>query len=106
MKRVNLVGKSRGEIEHATRDKSRPELVNLLYELASVEPMFTPQQIAELRHLSKDTVLDLIRRGRIRAHKPLENGLRIPLSAVQDWDAATALFFDCEPNGTQNEDSN
>lgn len=90
---MNLVGKSREQIEQATRNKHRPELIDIIYSLATCEPMFKPQEIATRRRLSKDSIFRLIKRGVLRAHKPLENVVRVPLSAIRDWDKQTALFF-------------
>ena len=88
---MNLIGKSRENIEHATRNKTRSELLDIIYSLATSEPMYKPQEIAARRGMSKRTVLHLIKRGVIRAHKPFENGIRVPLSAIREWDAQTAL---------------
>jgi excisionase family DNA binding protein len=89
---MNLIGKSREQIEHTTRNKTRSELLDIIYSLATFEPMYKPQEIATRRGMSKHTVLQLIKRGVIRAHKPFENGIRVPLSAIHEWDAQTALF--------------
>jgi hypothetical protein len=88
-----LVGKSREEIESALRNKKRGDLLDVIYSLATCEPMFSPKEIAVRREMSKHKVLQLIKRGVIRAHKPLDNALRVPLSAIRDWDQQTALFF-------------
>lgn len=93
---MNLVGKSREQIAQATRHKKREELIDLIYSLATFEPMFKVQEIAARRGMSRDKVIRLIKSGRIRAHKPLENALRVPLSAIRDWDQQTALFFEHE----------
>jgi hypothetical protein len=96
--RMNLVGKSKEQIEQATRNKKRHELIEIIYSLATFEPMFKPQEIATRRRMSKGKVLGLIKTGVLRAHKPLDNALRVPLSAIRDWDSQTALFFSREPN--------
>jgi hypothetical protein len=98
---MNLVGKSKEQIEQATRHKRREELVEIIYRLATFEPMFKPQEIAENRRMSKRVVIGLIKRGVLRAHKPLTNALRVPLSAIRDWDRQTALFFEHEQNGRE-----
>jgi hypothetical protein len=98
---MNLVGKSREQIAQATRHKKREELIDLLYSLATFEPMFRPREIAERRGMSKGIVLKLIKSGILRAHKPSENVLRVPLSAIRDWDQQTALFFEHEQNGRE-----
>ena len=98
---MNLVGKSREQIAQATRHKQREELIDLIYSLATFEPMFKIQEIAVRRGLSRDSVERLIKRGKLRAHKPLDNIVRVPLSAIRDWDETTALFFSERENGTE-----
>jgi len=88
---VNLVGKTREQIAAAVRDKTHSELVDLLYEHVTLEPHFKAQEIADRRRMSKSTILDLVKRGVLRAHKTCDTQLRIPLSAVREWDAETAL---------------
>ena len=88
---IRLVGKTLQEIEEATRNKPRAELIEIIYTLATFEPMFKPEEIAVHRRMSKHKVLDLIRQRVLRAHKPLRNGLRVPLSAIRDWDRNTKL---------------
>ena len=95
---MNLVGKSREQIAQATRNKKREELIDLIYSLATFEPMFKIRDVAARRGLSADTVERLIKRGKLRAHKPLDNALRVPLSAIRDWDQQTALFFENQLN--------
>jgi excisionase family DNA binding protein len=90
---MNLTGKSRDQIEKLTRNKTRAELLDLLYEHTTFEPMFKPQEIAERRRMSKRTVVELIHRGILRAHKPFNNGLRVPLWAIRKWDSETAVYF-------------
>lgn len=88
-----LIGKSREEIDAALRTKRRAELIDVIYSLATCEPMLSPRELAARREMSKHKILELIKRGVIRAHKPLENAVRVPLSAIREWDANTALFF-------------
>jgi excisionase family DNA binding protein len=89
---MTLIGKSRPEIEHLMRNKQRPELLDIIFELATVEPHFSVSQVARLRKLSRDTILAKIHSGAIpRVHKPVKNALRIPLSAVKEWDAQTMI---------------
>jgi hypothetical protein len=95
---MNLAGKTREEIAEATRNKTRSELVDLLYEHATFEPMFTPQEIATRRRISRKMVLQKIRAGEIRrAHMPLDNRIRVPLSAIREWDGETALAIERTP---------
>jgi predicted DNA-binding transcriptional regulator AlpA len=89
---VNLIGKSRTDIERALRNKDRPELVNLICELATMEPHFSISQVARARKISRTTVLDKVRKREIPwAHRLGEHGLRIPLSAIVQWDKNTRI---------------
>jgi hypothetical protein len=95
---VNLIGKSRPEIERALRNKDRPELLDLIFELATMEPHFSVSQVARARKLSRDTILEKIRKHEIpRVHRPVKNALRIPISAIQEWDQNTQVT-----NGNEN----
>jgi excisionase family DNA binding protein len=98
---MNLVGKSREQIAQATRQKKREELIDLIYSLATCEPMLTVNEVAARRGLSRDSIERLIKRGKIRAHKPLDKAVRVPLSSIRDWDQQTALFFKHEQNGNE-----
>jgi hypothetical protein len=86
-----LVGKSREQIEQALRNKKRGDLLDVIYSLATMEPMFSPKEIAVRRQMTKRRVVQLIKDGTLRAHKPLENALRVPLSAIREWDANTQI---------------
>lgn len=89
---MNLIGKSRAEIERLLRNKDRPELLDLIFELVTVEPHFSVSQLARFRKVSRDTILDKIRSGEIsRVHRPVKNALRIPISAITEWDANTKV---------------
>ena len=90
---MNLLGKSREQIERATKDLDRDRLLDVIYSLATLEPMFTLQEVAERRHVSIDTLSRKIKRGELRAHKVIGDCIRIPLSSLRDWDRNTALFF-------------
>jgi predicted DNA-binding transcriptional regulator AlpA len=95
---VNLIGKSRPEIERALRNKDRPELLDLIFQLATMEPHFSVSQVARARKLSRDTILEKIRKREIpRVHRPVKNALRIPISAIQEWDQNTQVT-----NGNEN----
>jgi Helix-turn-helix domain len=89
---VNLIGKSRAEIERALSNKCRPELLDLIFELSTMEPHFSVSQVARARKVSRNTILDKIRSHEIpRVHRPLKNSLRIPVSAIHEWDANTQI---------------
>jgi excisionase family DNA binding protein len=88
---MTLAGMSKDQIEKAMIGKERGELVNIIYMLASFEPMFSPQEVAKRRQLSKRVILKLVKEGRLRAHKPLATTIRIPASAIREWDENTKV---------------
>jgi len=89
---MNLIGKTRTEIESALRNKERPQLLDLIFELSTMEPHFSVSQVARARKLSRGTILEKIRKHEIpRVHRPIKNALRIPISAIHEWDANTQI---------------
>jgi hypothetical protein len=96
---MNLVGKSREQIVQATKDKNREQLLDVIYDLATFEPMFRPQEIAARRRMSPRHVYDLIKRRVLRVHKPNAHSLLVPLSSIRAWDKQTATYFDEPLNG-------
>ena len=98
---MTLIGKSRAQIESALRNKDRPALLDLIFQLSTIEPHLTVSELSRLRKVSRDTILERIRKGEIpRAHRLGEHGLRIPLSAVAAWDANTQITNGHETNAT------
>lgn len=93
MKRTEIIGKSRQELEKILRHKERGELLDLIAGLATLEPMFSPERIAAARGLKPRTVLQMMKDGRIRAHL-VTNRYRAPLSAILEWDQSTALSLE------------
>ena len=90
---MDLIGKSLEQIEAATRNKRRQELLEIIYSLATLEPMYKPAEIAARRGMSKGKVIQLIKTGVLPAHKPLETAYRVKLSTLRKWDEETAVFF-------------
>src|SRR5215468_1227214 len=83
---MNLHGKTREQLEVALANKSRSELIGLIYSLASVEQLFKPAEIAARSCLNKRAVLRDIRDGKfgdyyVRA----ENSIAVPASGVNEW---------------------
>lgn len=89
--KIDLRGKSRDEIAELTKRWKPDRFVAALHELATIEPFFSPRTVAKAREMSPRVIAELCRSGVIRAHRPLENGWRIPLSAVREWDGRTAV---------------
>lgn len=89
---MKLFGKSQEEIAHLVRNKRHDEMVQLLYQHASLEPHFSARTIAAAREMSKRRIVGLMQSGGIRpAHKPMVNGWRASLSAVREWDERTRV---------------
>lgn len=91
MKPIDVIGKSRQEIEKLLRGKQRHELLDTIARLATLEPMFSPERIAAAREIAPSTVLALMKKGIIRAHLVTHNRYRAPLSGIREWDRETAL---------------
>jgi hypothetical protein len=98
--KLNLIGLSRDRIAAALARKRHDELIDIIAELATLEPHFSPRTVARARGLSQRRIVAMCRSQTLRAHKPLPNGWRIPLSAIHEWDAQTAVAIEtAEDNG-------
>jgi acetolactate synthase small subunit len=90
--KLNLIGKSRDEIARAVARKRPEELVDIITELATIEPHFSPKTIARARQMSQRRIVEMCRTGEMPgAHKPLANGWRVALSGIRQWDESTAV---------------
>lgn len=89
--KTNLIGKSREQIAQLTRHKRHEEMVDLLYLYTTLEPHYSPRDIAVARGVQLRRVVAMCRAGTLRAHKPSEKCWRVPLSAVLEWDRQTAV---------------
>ena len=66
-----------------------------------MEPHFSVSQVARARKVSRNTILDKIRSHEIpRVHRPLKNALRIPVSAIHEWDSNTQITNGHETNAS------
>jgi excisionase family DNA binding protein len=88
---MSLIGLTKERIEKELDGKSRRELVEIIYSLATFPPMISPAEVARRREIDPRTVLKLIRQGRLRAHKLGNSTVRIPLEALNEWDETTKL---------------
>src|SRR5437762_220593 len=83
---MDLTGKSREQLEAALVNKSRAELLDLIYSLVTVEPLLKPSEIAARSCLNKRAVLRDIRDGKFGDYYcRAENSLAVPLSGVNKW---------------------
>lgn len=89
--KIQVIGKSREAIATALRKKRTEELFDIIYELATLEPFFSPRTIAQARGISQRRIVALCQARTLRAHKISDNNWRVPLSAVREWDENTAV---------------
>ena len=83
---MNLRGKTREQLEVALRHKSRPELIDLIHSLLTVEQLLKPAEIASRSCLNKRAVLRDIRDGKFGDYFcRAENSIAIPVSGVNKW---------------------
>ena len=83
---MNLRGKTREEVGRAVASKSREELVDLIFALVTIEPLFKPAEIARMSCLNKRAVLRDIRDGKFGDYYcRAENSIAVPASGVNAW---------------------
>jgi hypothetical protein len=89
---TSLAGKSREEIERELADHPRADLLDLIFFLATLEPLLTPREIAQASHVSKRDVLQDMKAGKFI--DPVlgagffcrgKNSLRVGTAAVNAW---------------------
>ncbi len=96
---MKLADKTREHIEHALADRSRSELLDIIFSLATVEQLFKPTEIAARSCVNKRAVLRDIRDGKfgdyfVRA----ENSIAVPASGVNAW--RRSFCVPAKPNPT------
>jgi len=89
---MRLSGKTRGEVDQALADKTRAQLVDLIYRLVSVEQLLTAREIAEASGMARRDVLRDMKAGRFidpifgRGFFVLaRNSFKVSASAVNAW---------------------
>ena len=83
---MNLRGKSREQVQAALTNKSRSELIDLIYSLVTIEQLLKPAEIAARSCLNKRAVLRDIRDGKFGDYYcRAENSLAVPVSGVNRW---------------------
>jgi hypothetical protein len=84
---VNLSGRSREEIDRALAHKTRVELIDVIYSLSTIEPHFTPAEIANRSGMTKRTVLADIRAGKFGGeyYKRSPNRITVSAAGVNAW---------------------
>ncbi len=81
-----LKGKTREQIEAALVGKSRSELIDVIYSMATVEQLLKPSEIAARSCINKRAVLRDIRDGLFGDYYcRAENSISVPASGVHEW---------------------
>ena len=84
--KMKLSGKTREQLGTALANKSRSELVDLIYSLVTVEQLLKPAEIAARSCLNKRAVLRDIRDGKFGDYYcRAENSIAVPASGVNKW---------------------
>jgi len=95
---VNLSGKTREQIAAALASKSRSELLDIIFSLATIEQLYRPSEIAARSCMNKRAVLRDIREGKFGPYLVrAENSIAVPASGVKKWRGS----FLVRPNGEQ-----
>ena len=83
---MNFAGKTRGQIKAAVANKSRSDLLDIIYSLSTVEQWFKPSEIAARSCINKRAVLRDIRDGKFGDYYcRAENSISVPASGVNQW---------------------
>ena len=83
---MNLVGKTREQIERQLAGKSRSDLLDIICSLATVEQWLKPAEIAARSCVNKRAVLRDIRSGKFGDYYcRAENSIAVPASGVNEW---------------------
>jgi hypothetical protein len=84
---MNLSGKGRAEIDRALAHKTRAELIDLIFSLATIEPHFTPSEIARRSGMTKRTILADIHAGKFGGeyYKRSTNQITVSAAGVNAW---------------------
>ena len=83
---MNLIGKTRDELEAMLGHKSRSDLLDVILSLVTVEQLFKPSEIAARSCINKRAVLKDIRDGKFGPYFcRAENSIAVPASGVNSW---------------------
>jgi hypothetical protein len=84
---MNLTGKSREQIGRALRERSRAELLDLIFSLSTVEELFKPSEIAKRSKINRRDVLRDIKAGKFGGGYfcRAQNSLAVSASSVNKW---------------------
>jgi hypothetical protein len=91
MKKIDIRGKSRDEIKVLLRTRRRKSLLDIIRELGTLDQHFTAEQIARARCLPKREIIKKMKAGELQGNKLTPYRWTASLSAIRDWDAATAV---------------
>jgi hypothetical protein len=96
---MNLHGKTREEIGRVLANKSRSELLDVIFSLSTVEQWFKPSEIAARSCINKRAVLKEIRDGNFGTYFcRAENSIAVPASGVNNWRRSFLVPVDATQN--------
>ena len=98
---MNLRGKTHEEIERQLAGRSRSELIDLIFSLATVEQLFKPSEIAARSCINKRAILKDLRNGKFgHYYCRAENSIAVPASGVNEW--RRRFLVPAKPNSYKN----
>jgi hypothetical protein len=97
---MNLSGKSREDIARALATKTRAELLDIIFSLATVEQHFTPREIARRSGITKRTILADIHAGKFGGeyYKRSPNRISVSAAGVNAWRESFRVVVPPSPN--------
>lgn len=98
--KINVIGKSRDAIGKLLQRKRPEELLDIIYELATLEPFFSLRTVAIARGVPTRKVKAMCKDGSLPYHEMSPNNWRVPLSSVREWDENTAFKLEANGNGS------
>jgi hypothetical protein len=99
----SLCGKTREQIEHELRDKSRAELIEIIWSLSTVEELFTPAELASREKRSRREVLRDLKAGKYGGgfYAFAFNSLRASASGINAYRKSFFVPVAAEPGPTK-----
>ena len=85
---INLTGKTKEQIEKALKDAPRSRLIDIIAEVATVEPWFRPSEIARRRRMNVRDVRKAMKAGKLGGgyFRRAGNVMLASASGIAAWD--------------------
>lgn len=93
---IDLTGKTREEIEATLEDVDRPELIDMIVEMATLEQWFRPSEIARRRRMNVRDVREAMKAGKMGGYfRRAGNAMFASASGVAAWDRRFFVSANC-----------